>query len=170
MNRSEEILDLATALSKAQGEFKPAVFDKKNPHFGQSYASFTSVMASVRDALAKNGLAIVQVQSSENKLETTLLHSSGQWISGETPLLIDKNNMQGLGSAITYAKRYAVSALLGVVADSDDDANDAVNPLKDKDGSAVDTNKDEKKKSPSIRSVTGPKQETKVEEKTKEFM
>lgn len=126
MNRSESIKELAAALAIAQGDFGIAEFDKVNPHFKSKYASLTSVMNAVRGPLQKNGLSVVQTLSEGEKgmtLETTLLHSSGEWISGTTPVLLSKDDMQGLGSAITYAKRYAVSAMLGVVSDEDDDGN-----------------------------------------------
>lgn len=151
MNKSESVKELAAALAKAQGEFEPAIFDCRNPHFGNEYASFTSVMQSVRKSLSKNGLSITQIQSSAHMLETTLLHASGEWISGETPLIVDKQNMQGLGSAITYAKRYAVSAMLGVVSDADDDANAASGKTEPKKA-------EPSKATPAIRNVTLPKQ------------
>lgn len=129
MTKSEQINELATALAKAQGQFKNAVMDCINPHFKSKYASLGSVMLAAKEALSVNGLSIVQTLG-ENEagvtLETCLLHSSGQWAVGITPLFIDKQTMQGLGSALTYAKRYAASSMLGIVADQDDDGNDAV--------------------------------------------
>lgn len=128
MNRSESIKELAAALAAAQGEFGIAEFDRVNPHFKSKYASLTSVMNTVRSPLQKNGLSVVQTLSENEKgmaLETTLLHSSGEWLSGSTPIMLSKEDMQGLGSAITYAKRYAISAMLGVVSDEDDDGNAA---------------------------------------------
>jgi ERF superfamily len=125
MITSASTKEIATALSKAQGEFKPAPFDCENPHFRNKYASLTSIMDTVRPVLAKHGLAITQVVGQDEAgmcLETRLMHISGEWISGSLHLLIDKQNMQGMGSAITYAKRYAISAILGVVSDEDDDA------------------------------------------------
>lgn len=128
MKRSESIKELATALANAQGDFKPAEFDGVNPHFRSKYATLTSVMNSIREPMKKNGLSVVQVVFELEKgmiLETTVFHASGEWLSSDMPLYISKDDMQGLGSAITYAKRYAISAMLGIVADDDDDANAA---------------------------------------------
>lgn len=128
MKRSETIKELATALANAQGDFKVAEFDRVNPHFKNKYASLTSVMNAVREPMKKNGLSVVQVLVETEKgfhIETTLLHASGEWLASDMPVMLAKEDMQGLGSAITYAKRYAVSAMLGVVSDEDDDANAA---------------------------------------------
>lgn len=128
MTQSEQINELAVALARAQGEFKPASFDKKNPHFNSKYASFTSIVESCRDSLAKHGLMFCQTITEEGEklsLSTKVIHSSGQWISGLTPLYVDKTTMQGLQSAVTYAKRGGLSALLGIVSDEDDDGNEA---------------------------------------------
>lgn len=126
MENTDNVNELFTALSKAQIDIKVAVFDKK-ANYG-AYASFKSVVEASREALAKNGLSIIQPVSKVNdkyQLHTILAHSSGQMIKSHIELILDKNNMQGLGSAITYAKRYAWSAMVGVVSDDDDDANAA---------------------------------------------
>ena len=130
MNKSETIDALAGALAKAQGEIDTADKSAKNPFFKSSYADLPSVWAACRKQLSKNGLAVVQrMDTSENGmiLESVLMHSSGQWISSTYPVNPVKNDPQGLGSAITYARRYALMALVGVVADdaSDDDGNAA---------------------------------------------
>lgn len=129
MNRSESIAKLVEALSLAQAEIKPAELDAKNPHFGSRYATLSSVRLACGPALSKNGLATIQtVESDEHGafLETTLAHKSGEWISSRIRLLIEKQNMQGLGSALTYAKRYGLAAMVGVVDHEDDDGNAAV--------------------------------------------
>lgn len=132
MKKSDNINELAAALSKAQGEMKPAEFDRTNPHFKSKYATLTSIMASIRDPLAKHGLSVIQRLEGDRdtmKVVTCIAHASGQWLEDDgIPLLLDKNNMQGLGSAFTYAKRYGVSALLAIVSDDDDDGNQATNP------------------------------------------
>lgn len=120
--------ELFSALAKAQGEFKPAVFDCENPHYRSKYASLASVVESVRGSLSKYGLSFsqsVESISTDGKifLFTSLYHSSGEYIVNKIPVLLVKQDMQGLGSAITYAKRYGLSAMLGVVADADDDGN-----------------------------------------------
>ncbi len=117
---------LALAMSKAQAEIKVAVFDKK-ANYGM-YASFKSVREASIEALSKYQLSIFQpvhFDGTNYCLETLVIHSSGESISSKIKLLIDKQNMQGLGSAITYAKRYAWAAILGVVSDDDDDGQAA---------------------------------------------
>jgi len=114
---------LFTALSKAQKEFKPAPKDAANPFFKSSYADLESVVDAVRDALAKHDLCFVQKTKMTEVgmcLETILGHKSGQFISGEYLIKPIKEDPQGVGSAITYAKRYALSAMLGVVTSDDD--------------------------------------------------
>ncbi len=126
--QSEQINELATALSKAQGEIIPAVKDNINPHFKSKYADLSSVWNACRGPLSKHGLSIIQTMNEENGklyLCTTLAHSSGQWIKSSLPILNEKANAQGLGSAITYMRRYSLSAMVGVAPDDDDDGNAA---------------------------------------------
>ena len=124
MNQSEQINELVAALSKAQGKFTPAKFNKVNPHFGNKYADFTSVMEACRAPLSENGLSVMQYcETIQDKLTlvTMLAHTSGQWMKSNLPLMIKGENCQALGSAMTYMKRYGLSAMLGIVADEDDD-------------------------------------------------
>lgn len=129
MNTSEQINELAVALAKAQAAIQPAAKDKQNPAFRSRYADLASVWDACRAALTENGLSVVQIPTDAGEgrigLITTLLHSSGQWISGLLVLPLVKNDPQGAGSALTYARRYALSAMVGVVADEDDDGNGA---------------------------------------------
>jgi ERF superfamily len=128
MNRSESINELATALAKAQGEMKPAKKDAENPFFKSHYADLPSIVDAAKP-LAKHGLSFVQPTEATPDgifVETVLLHSSGQWISGRYPVKPVKDDPQGWGSALTYSRRYGLSALIGVVAaDEDDDAEAA---------------------------------------------
>jgi hypothetical protein len=125
MKQSDEcITELATALSKAQCDFKEPQLDALNPFFKSKYATLTSVLRAVQHPLSKNGLSIVQTVDSE-KLITTLLHASGQWISSEYPLHVTKRDPQGFGAAVTYARRYSVKALLSL-AEEDNDGNEHV--------------------------------------------
>ena len=120
--------ELATAMAKAQAEIKTALKDSKNPHFKSSYADLTSVWDACRVALTKNGLSVLQItnfDAADVWLETTLLHASGESISGRYPLRPQQQTPQGYGSALTYARRYALAAMVGVVADEDDDGNAA---------------------------------------------
>lgn len=128
MNAVTQIQGIAAALAKTQGEIKAAIKDSTNPHFKSKYADLTAVWEACRGPLSKNGLAIVQTtefDASDVWLVTTLLHTSGESISGRYPLRPVKNDPQGYGSALTYARRYTIAALVGVVADEDDDGNRA---------------------------------------------
>ena len=127
MNRSESINELAAALSKAQGEIEGAVKDKNNPAFRSKYADLGAVWDAVRGPLAKNGLSIIQSPSRTEtgvEVETTLMHSSGQWMSSSLAIPAFKQDAHGIGSATTYARRFALSAFCGV-APVDDDGNAA---------------------------------------------
>lgn len=129
MNHSEAIGSLAAALAKAQGAIESAPKDAVNPHFKSHYATLASIWGACRKALAANGLAVVQAVEADEAgaiLSTLLVHTSGEWVESRTPLTCDLRNMQSLGSAISYAKRYALAALVGVVAEDDDDGNAAV--------------------------------------------
>lgn len=123
---SPTIGKLVDALSKAQAEMKPAKLDCVNPHYKSKYASLTSVKDAYQAPIAKQGLAVShQVFSAKEfyYVRTMLVHSSGEFFANTLKLLVGKQDMQGLGSAITYAKRYSVSALLDIVDTDDDDGN-----------------------------------------------
>jgi hypothetical protein len=129
MNQSNELDKLATALVKAQSSLNAAKKDGVNPHFKSNYATLQSVWDSAREVLAPNGLSVVQTfDATDGKLmniRTTLMHNSGQWIAGVLSLAPQQANPQGIGSAVTYGRRYALAAILGIVADEDDDGNQA---------------------------------------------
>ena len=126
MNKSETIELLAQALLKAQTEFMTASKDAKNPFFKSKYATLNSVWEAVATALHNNGL--VCIQPIVNKMvATTIIHTSGQFITSECPIVCAKqNDPQALGSAITYSRRYALASMLGVMTDDDDDAESAM--------------------------------------------
>ena len=130
MNQSEQLNELFAALSLAQVEFKIAIKDSKNPFFKSTYADLGSVRDAVQGALTKHGLSYLQLTTIDangnTNLETTIGHKSGQWMRGVYPVHPVKNDPQAMGSAITYARRYALSSMLGVVADEDDDGNAAM--------------------------------------------
>ena len=129
MKTSEHINELATAFSKAQSEMKSASFDKVNPHFKNRYASLQSFIAACKDHLNKYGLSFTQpsyINGLQTILETVIMHSSGQWMSGEMLIIPGKGDIQSFGSSMTYAKRYLLSAMLGIAADDDDDGEDAM--------------------------------------------
>lgn len=126
--QSEEIKELVSALSKAQGSMKPAVFNRINPHYKNRYADFTSCMDSCREPLSNNGLSIMQYCETVNDklmLVTMLAHTSGQWMKSYFPLNPVKMDSQSIGSAMTYGKRYSLSAMLGIVSDDEDDDGEA---------------------------------------------
>lgn len=122
-DETPSIAKLAEALAKAQGMMKPATKDSKNPHFNSKYADLASVMEACREPLSKNGLAVLQRVSTVPegvKLTTMLVHSSGEWVRDRAVFPVQQRTAQGLGSAITYARRYALAALVGVAAEDDD--------------------------------------------------
>lgn len=126
--KSEKVDLLVKALIKAKCAFGPVVKSRENPFFKSKYADLSAIEEAVRGALDLNGLCVVQtteVLAAGSVLVTTLYHESGQWVSGQYPLNPVKNDPQGMGSAVTYGRRYALSALLGIVADEDDDGNAA---------------------------------------------
>jgi ERF superfamily len=120
---------VASALVAFQKEAPHISKDSINPHFKNKYASLDSIMDAVRPVLAKHGLAISQhptaMETGMPGLRTVLLHTSGDRLEDVMPLAIDKPGPQAQGSALTYARRYAVLSVLGLVADEDDDANAA---------------------------------------------
>lgn len=129
MNRSENINELATALAKAQGQMRNALKDTKNEFFKSKYADLASVIEAIRTPMAENGLSYIQTtepsEKNEVRIETSIFHSSGQWIScGTLAVPVAKADAQGYGSALTYARRYSLSAAFGV-ASEDDDGNAA---------------------------------------------
>lgn len=133
--KSESIKELAIALTKAQPKIKSALKDAANPFFKSKYADLSSIWHACREALNENDLTIVQTISADRTLDTLLIHSSGEWIQGSCPLILNPKvnkqtgevlepGMQELGSAISYARRYSIAAICGVVTE-DDDANAA---------------------------------------------
>lgn len=124
---SDTINELATALAKAQAEMKNAKLNKVNPHFKSRYADLAEIRDTVTPALTKNGIAVAHGLSPADGggivVTTRLIHSSGQWIESGFPIAYDKP--QTMGSAITYGRRYNLSAITNIAADDDDDANAA---------------------------------------------
>lgn len=124
MNRSENIAELASALAKAQGEMRFAAKGNVNPHFKSKYADLASVIEAIREPLSRNGLSHSQLcREGENGaviVDTLLMHSSGQYIASSLTLRPQKNDPQGVGSALTYARRYALQGICGLASDDDD--------------------------------------------------
>ena len=130
MNRSESVALLAEALAKAQCDMNNPGFDTTNPHFRSRFASLAAVRNAVIPVLAAHGISLTQdLHSTERGVAcfTLLLHSSGQWQEyGPLEIPASKADAQGFGSAATYARRYHMQAVAGVVGDEDDDGNQAV--------------------------------------------
>lgn len=126
MDRSENVTALTKSLIAAQEEFPAIAKDAENDYFTSRYATLASVVDATAKILHANGLAVTQVPGGTHEaptLTTTLLHESGEYISSEVPLYLNKRDSQGIGSAITYMRRYCYSAILGLVVDADDDGN-----------------------------------------------
>ena len=131
MNKSESIKSLADALSKAQSSFLPVKRTEQVSYQTTrglkkyKYAPLPNVLESIHKALSDNGLAISQVPKIEGEkvvIETAIIHSSGEWLSGDMVVCNDNLPPQEKGSALTYTRRYALSSILGLAADEDDDA------------------------------------------------
>lgn len=128
MNKSEQINELATAMAKAQLEIENASKNAANPHFRSKYADLAEVLNTVRPVFAKHGLAVIQSAGFDSgiaSVETTIAHASGQWISSTVSAPVSKQDAQGVGSALTYCRRYGLAGMAGI-AQEDDDANAAV--------------------------------------------
>jgi len=124
MTRSDSIAQLAAALNKAQAAMEPAIKDAANPFFKSKYADLGEVWRVVQAAFMPHGLSVVQVPETAEDgsvvLTTMVIHESGEWIAGTMPVRVTKDDPQGVGSGITYARRYALSAMCGVVTEDDD--------------------------------------------------
>jgi hypothetical protein len=123
MNKSDTIASLAAALNKAQAEMSGAKKSAKNPFFKSNYANLEEVINCVKEPFADNGLSFVQFPISGDGVagvETIIMHESGEFISGEFLLKCSKNDPQGMGSAITYARRYGLQSACGIPSEDDD--------------------------------------------------
>lgn len=126
--QSQDIGKLAEALAKAQGIIEDAAKDGSNPHFKSAYATLASVWNACRHALSSNGLSVIQMVETEADqmvFVTVLAHSSGQFIRSKMPLYPKDKTMQSVGSAISYARRYALSSMVGICSSDDDDDGEA---------------------------------------------
>lgn len=120
---SATLAEIAKALCKAQGEMRNAPKDTVNPFFKSHYADLAACWDMLRPVLSKNGLCVTQITKAQPEgtiLITLLLHSSGEWIRGTYPINPKDASPQSLGSAITYAKRYALQAITGLSSEDDD--------------------------------------------------
>jgi len=134
MKTSESINNLAAALVAMQGETEHANYDKTNPHFKSKYASLAEVIDVIKAPLAKHGLSVLALPGYQVDvgylLTTRLIHASGEWIETEMKLNPTKDDPQGLGSAITYMRRYTLPGIGLYASEEDDDGNAASRPAK----------------------------------------
>lgn len=145
MEKSENILDLAVSLTKFQSQVGRVAKDGNNPYFKSKYATLENVISTIQKPLSDNGLSFSQFPTGDNELSTILMHTSGQWLKSTCKLNPKDNTPQGVGSAITYMRRYALSAVLGIATEDDDDGNLASKPTAKKPiGQVSDTNGQEK--------------------------
>src|SRR4030043_268043 len=128
---SETVGQIAKALSLAQSQFKPIKRESVNPFYKSKYADLAAIIEATKDALTANGLTVTQlIQPSPDHvaIETMLIHGSGEWLKSMIELKPKADDPQAFGSACTYARRYALGAILGVASEDDDDANEATKP------------------------------------------
>lgn len=133
MKTSENIEHISAALVAMQADARHANFDSKNPHYKSKYASLAEVIDTVRPVLAKHGLAVLQLPGFRpdvgHVMVTRVVHASGQWIEEEMKLNPTKEDPQGLGSSITYARRYSLPGVCLIASEEDDDGNEASRPV-----------------------------------------
>lgn len=123
-----EINELATALNAFQAELVTVGKNSNNPFFKSKYADLADIMLTAQPVVTKHGLSVVQLLDNldgKPALTTHLIHKSGQAVSATIPLILAKEDPQGVGSAITYMRRYGYAAALQIVIDEDDDGNRA---------------------------------------------
>lgn len=128
MNKSDSIKEIAAALLEVQKSMPSVGKSATNPFFSSKYAPLEKVMPAALKALSDEDIAVSQFVSNidgQSALTTLLMHTSGEWLSADQPLLLPKSDPQGQGSAITYARRYGLMSAIGMVADKDDDAEKA---------------------------------------------
>ena len=134
MKKSESIKNIAGAVLLFQTKMQPIKKDSNNPFFKSKYASLYAILDNIQIPLAEAGLSFVQFPTGDNGLTTILMHAeSGEFLESEYFMKPSKDDPQGHGSAITYQRRYALGAILGLNIDEDDDANEASKPIEKKD-------------------------------------
>ena len=136
MLKSEQVNELAAALAKAQGQLEGTKKSSSNPFFKSKYADLAECWNTCREALTANEISVIQMPEEINEngrlnITTMLAHSSGQYISSTLTMTVTKLDPQAIGSAITYGRRYALAAMVGL-AQEDDDGEKAMERSKDK--------------------------------------
>lgn len=126
MNKSQSITELCKALITFNVKVESIEKDAKNPFFKSTYATLQNIQDAIREPLIESGLTISQHPEGEHGLTTILMHESGEWIESHYVMTPSKNDPQGIGSCITYQKRYALVSILNLsIGDPDDDGNKA---------------------------------------------
>lgn len=143
VTQSASIVALAKALWKAQGALRPAIKDATNPFFKSKYADLEAVWDACRAPLQANGLTVTQFPGYAMgdppfaTLTTVLIHDSGEWIAGTAGAPLKQPDAQSVGSALTYLRRYALAAVVGVVAEDDDGNAASRNPKQERGGKST---------------------------------
>lgn len=135
MKTSETMAKLAPALASALADIHNATKDAKNPHFKSSYASLASVIDATKATLGQHGLVVVQAPGwHDNRVTVTtrIVHTSGEWIEAVAEAPIPKADPQGVGSAITYLRRYSLAAICGITQEDDDGETASRRPVQAK--------------------------------------
>lgn len=148
MRTSEKTDAIFPAYVAAQADLRNAAFDKVNPHFKSRYATLAGVRDLVVPLLAKHGLAVVQGSHADERgtfISTRMVHTSGQWIESLYPFALGKP--QEMGSAMTYARRYSLSAICNIASEEDDDGNASHNSHQDQQPAAT--------QRPALKTVSG---------------
>jgi hypothetical protein len=130
IQHSDTIGEIATALAKVAAAISNPSKNAANPHFRSKYADLAEIVNVSRELLAAHGVVAIQSPGMEDGLctvDTLLTHTSGEWIRGHAAAPLQKNDPQGVGSAVTYLRRYALAGMLGL-AQEDDDGNAASGP------------------------------------------
>lgn len=123
---SESIKDLSGGLADFHKSMGKILKEDTNPFFKSKYATLSTILSAIKVPLGEGGLVFTQFPTGENELTSLLIHvPSGQWMRGTFKMTPSKNDPQGQGSVITYQRRYALSAILGLNTDEDDDGNAA---------------------------------------------
>lgn len=143
MLKSEQINELVAALAKAQGQIEGAKKSSSNPFFKSKYADLAECWNTCREALTANEISVIQMPEEINEngrlnITTMLAHSSGQYISSTLTMTVTKLDPQAIGSAITYGRRYALAAMVGL-AQEDDDGEKAMARQEKKDKKPVES-------------------------------
>ena len=125
MHKSNNLSELAKSMILFQVKVESIKKDAKNPFFKSSYASLSNILDAIKEPLIESGLSVLQFPTGDYGLTTILLHESGEYLKSEYTMRPVKDDPQGRGSAITYARRYAIASILSLNIDEDDDGNTA---------------------------------------------